>query len=189
MRSFYHHLLPGLLGAAILTCTANPIQGQTPASSADSIQISNAHATGESATGQVELSLTFTNHYSNTATVHLVLGGFDGLGLVDDKGTKYKIHTTDQLANTADINKGYVNIAFVQFGDKQYKWLTFVEQKIPPGDSRQLVVRISKVATTVSQFSKIITRRQVSINYAFKADRTSTLADVPIVWHKQGATR
>ncbi|PUZ28621.1 hypothetical protein DCC81_03820 [Chitinophaga parva] len=170
----------GCTAASLLTYS----QGQTSGQTADSIQISNVQATGDPLTGQVKVTMDFTNHYSRPVRVHLVLGGFDGLGLTDNKGGKYKIHTTDQLAGTADINKGFNNITSVQFGDKRYKWLTFVEQQLTPGASRQLSIGIPKVSPSVTEFNEINTRRQVSINYAMVADHVVKLPAVPIQWKR-----
>lgn len=177
--------LPRFLMATSVVLSAFVAKAQPSSSStaADSIEITSSRASGDMESGQVQVNLTFKNNYSQPALVHLVLGGFVGLGLEDDLGKKYKIPTTDQLAGTESINKGFLPIAFVQFGDKQFKWVTYVEQKIPPGQSRELVIRIPHVAKSTRAFTRIISRRLVSINYAQKADQVYTVNNVAITWH------
>jgi len=184
----------GLLSRVLLAASFSLValgagaQQTTNAQPADSIEITHSQATGDTGSGQVQVSLTFKNNYAQPALVHLVLGGFDGLGLEDDQGKKYKIHTTEQLAGTESINKGFINIAFVQFGDKQYKWLTYVEQKIPAGQARELLIRIPKVNKSTHAFTRIISRRQVTINHALKADQVYTINNVAITWQQSPHT-
>lgn len=185
---FYHWRHPAFIVLSVTTFSFSSL-GQNKASlpATDSIQISNIQAEGDLATGQVQITMDFTNNYHQEALVFLVLGGFDGLGLVDNKGNKYKIHTTEQLINTADINKGFINIASVRFGDKTFKSLTFVDQKIPTGESRQLTIRIPKVATSVTEFNELYSHRQVSINYGMVADNIIKLQDIKIHWQRSAA--
>ena len=157
-------------------------QDRNSSPATDSIQISNIHADGNSANGQVEVSMDFTNHYYRPVLIHLILGGYEGLGLTDNKGNKYKIPTSDQLYNTSDINKGFIGISAVQFGDKSFKSFTYVDQKVPPGESRQLLIRIPKVSQSITEFNELSTHRQVSINYGLVGDHVIKLQDIRILW-------
>ena len=83
---------------------------------------------------------------------------------------------------TQDINKGYINIPFVQFGDKQFKSFTYVEQKLAPGETRKLIIRIPKVPSGVASFKEIFSHRQISINYGLVSDQVVKLPAVNIAW-------
>ena len=113
-----------------------------------SLPVSNIKATGNLATGKLELTMDFENKYDKTAGVSLSLGGFEDMGITSDKGKKYKVYTSENLIGTKDINKGFFKVSAVQFGDKKFDWVTMVQQTIPTGEKRTLSVRVEKYDTT-----------------------------------------
>src|SRR5690625_1847558 len=107
-----------LLGIGIRISNAQRADSMRITAPFDSLIIDSIKATGNLKAQTVEITMLVHNNYAATAGVSLSLGGFGDFGFTDENGKKYKIYTNSHLIGTQDINKGYLEIPFVQFGDK-----------------------------------------------------------------------
>jgi hypothetical protein len=117
------------------------------------------------------ISMDFSNSYSKSVKLHFALGGYEGLGIEDDKGRKYKIYTSENLVGTDQINKGYMAISSVQFGDKMFHSFTYVEQDIAAGQSRKLIIKVKKFDRSVQEITDFHIRCILSVNYSQIGDK------------------
>jgi hypothetical protein len=146
------------------------------------LEVSNVQVTGSRATGKLELTMDFENKHEKLAEVSLSLGGFERMGITSDKGKKYKIYTSENLIGTKDINKGFLQVSAVQFGDKKFDWVTIVQQTISTGEKRRLTVRIDKYDKTSKIIAEFHVRCILALNYVHTGDELYRVENIPIEW-------
>ena len=148
----------------------------------DSLTVSNIKATGNFQTGALELRIEFVSNYAQLAKVHFSLGGFEGLGIIDCAGRKYKINTNDDLVGTSGINEGFKKIDKVVFGDKKFEYFTYVEQEISATKSKTLVVAINKFDKGCKEIKQFHIRTLLSLAYIPKGDGLYAINNIKIDW-------
>jgi hypothetical protein len=188
MKQLPHYLLY-LLIALGLTVPATTGLAQSDSSARvnkpfDSLTISNVEATGKASAHTLVITMQVTNSYSKVARVHFSLGGFEGLGITDNKGSKYKIHTYDGLTGTEGINKGYLKIGGVEFADVTFHSFTYVEKDLAPGQSAALKITIPKFAKDISVLPDVHIRCILSVNYLRKGDDLFQVNNLNVKWEK-----
>jgi hypothetical protein len=150
----------------------------------DSLTITNVKAIGNIETGSMEISMDVRNDYHKLTDVHWILGGFEDLGLTDDKGIKYKIFTSTQMIGTANINKGFQRITGVQFGSKKMDWLTYVKDTVGTNQSKKLIIRLAKVNKAVSLIKELQMRCILTLGYIWAGDKFYQIKNVKVDWIK-----
>ncbi|TXJ29062.1 MAG: hypothetical protein E6Q24_05120 [Chitinophagaceae bacterium] len=148
----------------------------------DSIAVTNVRAVGNIQTGSVEISLDFRNDYHELVDLHWSVGGFDGLGMTDDKGEFYKIYTSTKAIGAAGINKGYLQIKGVQFGSKKMDWLTYVKDTVNAGNTKKLKVTIPKMQKDVAVIKEFHARCILSVSQMWVGDEQFTIDNIKIEW-------
>ena len=148
----------------------------------DSLSVGNVKAVGIVKTGELTISVDFQNKYSKKSKVHFALGGYSDLGIENDKGSKYKIHTSERLIGTKDINKGYGKISSVFFGDKKMGSFTYVEQELPTSDTKTLTVKLSGFDKSSKKILDFHVRCILFLNYMHVGDKFVQLKNIPIEW-------
>lgn len=150
----------------------------------DSLTITNVKAVGNIETGSMEISMDVRNDYHKQTDVHWSLGGFEDLGITDDKGMKYKIFTSTQLIGTANINKGFQKITGVQFGSKKMDWLTYVKDTVGIEQAKKLIIRLAKVDNAVRFIKELQIRCILTLDYVWAGDKSYQLKNIKIDWNK-----
>ncbi|MGF6928579.1 hypothetical protein QFZ48_004079 [Chitinophaga sp. W2I13] len=163
----------------VLKCSAQEISKPEIIAPFDSLRLSDVHASGNIKTGTVEIIMNFKNDYSQVARVYLALGGFEDFGITDSKGRKYKLHTDVNAVNT---NKGYINIPFIQFGDKKFSWVAHVIQEIPYTEMRKLTIRINKLDKGTQLLTNFHIRCILSLDYGNVGDKMYSVENIRINW-------
>jgi hypothetical protein len=148
----------------------------------DSIVVTNVKAVGNVQTGSVEISLDVRNDYHELVDLHWSVGGFDGLGMTDDKGKFYKIYTNTKAIGAAGINKGYLQIKGVQFGSKKMDWLTYVKDTVNAGNTKKLKVTIPKMQKDVAVIKEFHARCILSVSQMWVGDEQFTIENMKIEW-------
>jgi len=148
----------------------------------DSLSVDSAKAIGNLKTGTLEIRMTFHNNYAATAGVSLSLGGFTDFGITDEKGIKYKIYTDSHLIGTEDVNKGYLKIPFVQFGDRKYDWVTLIQQDLTHDQQKELVVRISHFNKDNKIIKEFHIRCILALNLEHIGEKLYKVENLPIKW-------
>lgn len=148
----------------------------------DSLRVDNVKASGNIKTGTLEIRMTFHNNYAATAGVSLSLGGFADFGIIDEKGKKYKIYTDSHLIGTQDVNKGYLKIPFVQFGDKKYDWVTLIQQDFTHSQQKELIVRIGHFNKDNKTIKEFHIRCILALNLEYIGTELCKVENVPIEW-------
>jgi hypothetical protein len=150
----------------------------------DSLIISDVKAIGNIETNSMEISMVVHNDYYKMIDAHWSLGGFEDLGITDDKGKKYKVLTSTKLIGTANINNGFKSISGVQFGSKKMDWLTYVKDTLSAGDSKKLVIRVPKVDKTVKSIKELHIRCILSKGYMWAGDKSYQINNIKVEWIK-----
>jgi len=148
----------------------------------DSLTVDSIKARGNLKTGTLEIRMTFHNNYAATAGVSLSLGGFTDFGITDEKGKKYKIYTDSHLIGTEDVNKGYLKIPFVQFGDKKYDWVTMIQQDVSHGQEKVLIVRINHFNKDNKLIKEFHIRCILALNLEHVGEELYRIENIPIEW-------
>lgn len=137
----------------------------------DSLAVDSIKATRDLKTGALEIRITFHNGYAASADISLSLGGFTDFGFTDEKGKKYKVYTNSHLIGTHDINKGYLNIPYIQFGDKKFYWVTMIQQQnVSQGQMRQLTVHVNHFNKGIKEIKEFHVQCILALNYAHVGD-------------------
>lgn len=168
-----------LLAAATPRAAAQTVSKVKTTIPFESLGLAEVKATGNKKSGMVEISMHFKNAYSKMAGVSLALGGFSDFGITDFKGHKYKVHTEE---NAVNINKGYLNIPFIEFGDKKFNWVAKVKQEIPAGETRKLTVRIKSTEGGTLVISDLHIRCILSLDYEHIGDKIYKVENIPVEW-------
>lgn len=149
----------------------------------DSLTIDHIKATGDIKTGMLEIEMIFHNDYIATADISLSLGGFADFGFTIESGKKYKVFTNSHLIGTHDINKGYLNIPFVQFGDKKFDWVTMIQQKnVSHGEERQLIIHVNHFDKNARMIKGFHVRCILFLNLSFVGDKSYKVENLPVEW-------
>lgn len=148
----------------------------------DSIAVTNVKAVGNIQTGSVEISMDIRNDYHALVDLHWSVGGYDGLGMTDDKGKFYKIYTSTKAIGAAGINKGYLQIKGVQFGSKKMDWLTYVKDTVSAGNTKKLKVTIPKMQKDVAVIREFHARCILSVSQMWVGDEQFTINNIKIEW-------
>lgn len=177
-------LVCALIAFCPLTASAQDTTEMKIVSPFDSLIMSNVTAIGNIEAGSMEISMVVRNDYYKMIDAHWSLGGFEDLGITDDKGKKYKIFTSTKLIGTANINNGFKSISGVQFGSKKMDWLTYVKDTLSAGDSRKLIIRIPKVDKTVKLIKELHIRCILSKGYMWAGDKSYVIKNIKVDWVK-----
>ncbi len=175
-------LLALLCLSFIAPATAQDENSLTVSSPYDSLSVSNVKAVGMAKTGEVTISVDIENKYAKQAKVHFSLGGYSDLGIEDDKGNKYKIHTSERLIGTQDINKGYKKISSVFFGEKKMGSFTYVEQELGTGDTKTFTIKLAQFNKSSKKITDLHVRCILFLNYMHVGDKMIKINEVPIEW-------
>jgi len=186
MKNQYFHCLSVMILLALLSTTLHAqndilTKKSTPF---DSLQITDVTLTGNQLKRSVTLNIKFKNLYSEKATLHLKFGEFDEFGIADDKGSKYKVHTREDLSGTANINKGFKNIGLVTFGSKKLDYFTYLRQDLNNGEEKTLTVVISGIDPKVQQFSDVHIQSRLLFSGIIKKDGLYHIENTKINWQK-----
>lgn len=149
----------------------------------DSLTVDSIKATGNLKTGTLEIRMLFHNNYAATAGVSLSLGAFADFGITDGKGKKYKIYTDSHLIGTQDVNKGYLKIPFVQFGDKKYDWITLIQQNFTHGQQKELIVRINHFNKDNKDIKEFHIRCILALNLEHVGEGLYRMENLSIDWN------
>lgn len=150
----------------------------------DSLVLREITSSGNPATGNLTVKMLFDNRYPGKATVHLKLGAFDDFGMVDDRGTKYKLFTSENLRGTAGINKGYQKVAAVEFGGKKSSSFMYAQQLIPAGEGKTLVIRLSGVNKGITKIASLHFRCRLMVDGKPMGEKMYQVEDVSVNWRK-----
>jgi hypothetical protein len=178
------HLTCAFIIAFSLAASAQDTTEMKIISPFDSLIISNVKAIGNIETGTIEISMDVRNDYYKMIEAYWSLGGFEDLGITDDKGKKYKIFTSTKLIGTANINNGFKGISGVQFGSKKMDWLTYVKDTLSAGDSKKLIIRVPKVDKTVKSIKELHIRCILSKGYMWAGDKSYQISNIKVDWVK-----
>lgn len=148
----------------------------------DSLSVDSIKASGSLKTGIVEIKMEFHDNYIQPAKVSLSLGGFADFGITDERGKKYKIYTDSHLIGAQDVNKGYLKIPFVQFGDKKYDWVTVIQQDFSHGQQKELIVRINHFNKDNKIIKEFHIRCMLTLDLAFVGEGLCKVENIPIDW-------
>lgn len=172
-----------MLGTGIHSSDAQSSDSMRVTAPFDSLAIDNVKAMGNLKTGSLEITMTFHNNYTATADVSLSLGGFGDFGFTDEKKRKYKIYTNSHLIGTQDINRGYLDIPFVQFGDKKYDWVTMIQQKnIRHGQQKVLIVKVNDLGRDNKVIKEFHVRCILALNLRHVGEELYKVENLPIQW-------
>lgn len=148
----------------------------------DSLSASNIKAVGAAKTGELTVSVDIENRYAKQAKIHFSLGGYNDLGVEDDKGNKYKIHTRSTPMGREEGNKGYGKISSVFFGDKKMGSFTYVEQEIGTGDTKTFTIKLAQFNKSSKKIVDLHVRCILFLNYMHVGDKLVQFKNIPIEW-------
>ncbi|MFX1704983.1 hypothetical protein PV783_13560 [Chitinophaga sp. CC14] len=166
---FDHH---SLLGQQIPSVIISPTY--------DSILVSQVEASQNPFNGGVVIHLKFLNQYTKKIKLHFNIGGYEGLGLKDDKGVKYKIFTNSDAVGTNGINDGFKPVAAVKFGASAFKYFTYVEQDLVSKEEKTFTIQLDKVDKKVQSIKALYLRCILSIDYGQVGDKTYMIENIPV---------
>lgn len=171
-----------MVGIGINTSIAQSTDSMQVITPFDSLTIDNIKANGNLKTSALEIRMTFHNDYAATAGVSLSLGGFADFGFTDEKGKEYKIYTDSHLIGTQDVNKGYLKIPFVQFGDKKFDWVTLIQQDISHGQKKVLIVRLNDFNKACKVIRDFHVRCILALDIEHVGEELYRIENIPVEW-------
>jgi len=148
----------------------------------DSIEVKEIKATGNLTSGTVTITMQVHNRYATSALVHFQLGGEENFSIVDDKGTKYKIFTSENLLRAAGINKGFHNIASLHFGGQRSSSFMYARQELGPDESKLLSIQIDKVDKTVHTIKAFRIRCRRATGIKMDDETVYQIENIPVNW-------
>lgn len=177
--------------SALLTCAlmagwfyaySQDSTNYTVSSPFPSLPLTNISATGNPATGAVEIKMEFQNKSPKLADVYLSLGTFNDFGITDGKGARYKVFTNEGLIESSPINQGYKKISNVALGGSKLQKVTYLKDTVGGSSSVPFKVIIDKVDKSTILIKEMHVRCVFSPNHVWAGDLVYQVKNLKIVW-------
>jgi len=178
-------ILPLILGSLALSAAAQDTSQLIVKSPFDSLSAHDVKAVGNLQTGSVEITMQVRNDYlKHWVALNFTGGAFEGFGVTDDKGTKYKVYSNDHLMGTAGINNGYGQIWALMLGKSTPKIFITVYDTLQPGQVTTLRFRLGRVNKMVHKITELHMLAMFSLEYTFAGQKEYIVKNLPINWIK-----